>query len=176
MRSSLLIGVAVFAALMIPMVLFTGYIVPYMSYNKTLVNEREIIISRVIGFGTGMTYALDRQTGDEIYHSNQYAPFVTYKYTSIKYASSCRCVVSIYRTGEDEYSLLRRDDGSVAEKSGKVIERFRTVPFSEVRDEFDQAEQIISDVRQRYAYLLPEGPSHFLGSNANNDTHNSSDR
>ena len=57
-------------------VLFVGYGVPYRSHHQTTITKEEVVIGRVAGWGAGMTYALDKLTGDELLRFHRYGPLI----------------------------------------------------------------------------------------------------
>lgn len=126
-----------------------------MIYHETKVAENEIVIGRVTGFGTGTTYAIHRQTGDERLVVSTFIPMYHHKYVSIDYVRSCKCIMTMYRAdGNDSYYVSRDSDGTVYLSAG-YFRRAERVPLAQVQDKFDEAQTILDDVRSHYAHLIP---------------------
>ncbi|MEK7612787.1 MAG: hypothetical protein AAB449_01410 [Patescibacteria group bacterium] len=137
------------------------YLVSYILYHQTEVTEHEIVIGRVTGFGTSITYAVDKRTGDEKLISRRYIPlFISSQYLSIDYSGSCRCVVSVfqndangtYYVSQAAYVFHTADKAYVM--TGGVFNKSEYVPYEQVRDRFDRAQATLDEVRSSYASVV----------------------
>ena len=149
-----MLGIYAFAAVVFAAMM--GYGFPYVIERKTDINEREIVITRGIGFGTTLTYAKNRVTGDEKVIFNQLVPFLAKVYYVVDYSASCQCIKDVYRNEwDDSFSIHPADEG-VRVTTGKLITISKKVPIEEVQGELNWAKFVLDGARSRFAGILPQ--------------------
>jgi hypothetical protein len=139
----------------IPAAMF-GYAFPYMAYHQTTITDTEVVIGRVWGFGSRVTYAVDRQTGNEVVILTQHIPALPFGYTSVTYDKSCLCIMTLARySGDHSLYMSRQKDNMVYVSIGSVINRQTLVPYEQVTADFEQAQKLFDQVHKHYSHLVP---------------------
>ncbi len=129
---------------------FYGFI--FFALRKTNISNEEIVIERMgLTPFSSITYTQNLQTGEERVHI--FSPFG--KSMFIKYDGAQKRIWSVHHVFKR--SLFLKDDGNVSVWRGETIRE--TVPYEDVKEEFDEALVILCNIRERFARFLPDTPT-----------------
>lgn len=142
------VGPLVFVVILI---LFSVYGVGFLVQNETKVTDKEIIISRigVVPF-SATRYIVNLETGDE--KIMIYGPHMLMQSWFVDYDGKRKCITTVYKHGY--YYISLNYEGTVFYSTGETVHE--TIPYENVRANFEEGMRIRNMVRERYAGLLPQ--------------------